>query len=90
MGLAERAESLPTGPGVYLFKGSRGKVVYVGKAKSLRKRAASYLRDLLDPRLRSMVAEAREVEFVVTATEAEALLLENNWIKTKQIGRAHV
>ena len=82
--LAEQRRALPDLPGVYLFRDHGGRVVYVGKAKSLRKRAASYLARDHEPRLAAMVAEAADLEFVVTDSEAEALLLENNWIKKRR------
>ncbi|MGH9464453.1 MAG: excinuclease ABC subunit UvrC [Thermoanaerobaculia bacterium] len=81
--LAARLDQLPDGPGIYVFKNARGKVLYVGKAKSLRKRVAAYRR-VEDPRLAAMVGEAADLDFVVTASEAEALLLENNWIKRRR------
>jgi excinuclease ABC subunit C len=82
--LAERIRSLPDRPGIYIFKDAEGKVLYVGKAKSLRKRASSYLTRDHEPRLAAMVAEAADLEYVATDSEAEALLLENNWIKSKR------
>ncbi len=82
--LAERIRSLPDRPGIYIFKDADGKVLYVGKAKSLRKRAGSYLLRDHEPRLAAMVSEAVDLEHVVTDTEAEALLLENNWIKARR------
>jgi excinuclease ABC subunit C len=82
--LAQRIRELPDRPGIYVFKDAAGKVLYVGKAKSLRKRAASYLVRDHEARLAAMVAEAADLEFVVTDSEAEALLLENNWIKKKR------
>lgn len=82
--LAERIRSLPDRPGIYIFKDEAGKVLYVGKAKSLRKRASSYLSRDHEPRLAAMVTEATDLEFVVTDTEAEALLLENTWIKKRR------
>ncbi|HVT59812.1 MAG TPA: excinuclease ABC subunit UvrC [Thermoanaerobaculia bacterium] len=82
--LAERIRELPDRPGIYVFKDAAGKVLYVGKAKSLRKRAASYLAREHEPRLAAMVAEAADLEFVATDSEAEALLLENNWIKKRR------
>jgi excinuclease ABC subunit C len=82
--LAQRIRELPDKPGIYIFKDAEGKVLYVGKAKSLRKRASSYLSRDHEPRLAAMVAEAVDLEFVVTDSEAEALLLENNWIKRKK------
>ncbi|MBZ0112462.1 MAG: UvrB/UvrC motif-containing protein, partial [Thermoanaerobaculia bacterium] len=80
--LVERIRQLPDRPGIYIFRDGEGLPLYVGKAKSLRKRVPSYTRDLADPRLRIMVEEARSLEVVLTDTEAEALLIENNWIKT--------
>lgn len=82
--LAERIRTLPDRPGIYVFKDAEGKVLYVGKAKSLRKRASSYLMRDHEPRIAAMVSEARDLEYVVTDSEAEALLLENNWIKNKR------
>ena len=79
--LIERIRHLPDRPGIYIFRDGSGLPLYVGKAKSLRKRVPSYTRDLGDPRLRVMVSEARDLEVVLTDTEAEALLIENNWIK---------
>lgn len=76
-----RIRELPDRPGIYVYRGSAGEALYVGKAKSLRKRGASYLRDQWDARIRTMLSEAVELEWVVTDTEAEALLIENNWIK---------
>ncbi|HEX2164060.1 MAG TPA: excinuclease ABC subunit UvrC [Thermoanaerobaculia bacterium] len=82
--VAARIRALPDRPGIYVFENERGKPLYVGKAKSLRKRAANYLQPVGDPRLVAMLAEAAELEFVVTDSESEALLLENNWIKRKR------
>ncbi len=82
--LAQKIRDLPDRPGIYIFKDAHGKVLYVGKAKSLRKRASSYLARDHEPRLAAMVFEAVDLEFVVTDSEAEALLLENNWIKRRR------
>jgi excinuclease ABC subunit C len=82
--LVQRIRDLPDRPGIYVFKDAEGKVLYVGKAKSLRKRASSYLVRDHEPRLAAMVAEAADLEFVATDSEAEALLLENNWIKKRK------
>jgi excinuclease ABC subunit C len=72
----------PSRPGVYRMFDSRGDVLYVGKAKNIKKRIAAYARPTgLDTRIERMVAAARRVEFVVTRTESEALLLEANLIK---------
>jgi excinuclease ABC subunit C len=81
--LAEQVGRLPRDPGVYMFKGKAGKVIYVGKAKDLLARARSYLREGADGRhhIQFLIAQAREVEYIVTETEQEALILENNLIK---------
>lgn len=74
---------VPDSPGVYRFRDERGRVVYVGKAKSLRSRLASYFQDLsaLHPRTQQMVTTAASVEWTVVGTEVEALSLEYSWIK---------
>jgi excinuclease ABC subunit C len=80
--LAEQVESLPTGPGVYLFKSKAGKVLYVGKAQNLRSRVRSYVSGG-DGRLRVplLVEQAADVDVVVTPNVKDALLLENELIK---------
>lgn len=75
--------SIPVEPGVYRFSDAHGRVIYVGKAKSLRSRLTSYFADIagLHPRTRQMVTTAAKVEWTVVTTEVEALQLEYNWIK---------
>jgi excinuclease ABC subunit C len=75
--------SIPVEPGVYRFRDPHGRVIYVGKAKSLRSRLTSYFADVanLQPRTRQMVTTAAKVEWTVVNTEVEALQLEYNWIK---------
>ncbi|MFL0285357.1 excinuclease ABC subunit UvrC [Mycobacterium sp. SMC-21] len=75
--------TIPLEPGVYRFRDPHGRVIYVGKAKSLRSRLNSYFADLsaLAPRTRQMVTTAGSVEWTVVTTEVEALQLEYNWIK---------
>ena len=75
-------KTLPSAPGVYRMINTKGDVLYVGKAKNLKKRVASYTRPARQPnRTRRMIAETASMEFVTTHTEAEALLLEANLIK---------
>jgi excinuclease ABC subunit C len=75
--------SIPEAPGVYRFSDPHDRVIYVGKAKSLRQRLNSYFADLsgLHPRTRQMVTTAARVQWTVVGTEVEALQLEYNWIK---------
>ncbi|MBD0675445.1 excinuclease ABC subunit UvrC [Streptomyces sp. CBMA156] len=75
--------AIPTSPGVYRFRDAHGRVIYVGKAKSLRPRLSSYFQDLagLHPRTATMVTTAASVEWTVVGTEVEALQLEYSWIK---------
>ncbi len=77
------AGTIPLAPGVYRFRDDKGRVVYVGKAKSLRPRLSSYFQDAanLHPRTRQMVHAASAVEWTVVTTEVEALQLEYSWIK---------
>jgi excinuclease ABC subunit C len=75
--------SIPQAPGVYRFRDAHGRVVYVGKARSLRSRLNSYFADFtaLHPRTQSMLTAANSVDWVVVANEVEALALEFTWIK---------
>ena len=75
--------TIPVDAGVYRFRDARGRVIYVGKAKSLRQRLNSYFADVtaLHPRTRQMVTTAASVEWTVVQTEVEALQLEYTWIK---------
>lgn len=84
--LEEKIAHLPTSPGVYQFKDNRGNHLYVGKAKRLRNRVRSYFQDSSnhDGRIRVMVGKIDDVEVIVTDSEAEALILENNLIKRHQ------
>jgi excinuclease ABC subunit C len=82
--LAEQRRALPDQPGVYLFRDRQGRVIYVGKAKSVRKRVASHFSKAQvpsSPGHAEMVASVEHVECVVVATEAEALLAEQSFIK---------
>src|SRR3977135_1534410 len=83
MDIREKVAQLPINPGVYLYKDSQGKVIYVGKAKSLRSRVRSYFSDdkLADVKTDTLIAEARDVDYILVDNEKEALALENNLIK---------
>src|SRR6476659_5996585 len=79
--LAEQRKRLPDGPGVYLFRDGRAKVIYVGKAKSIKKRVASHFSNPVTRGAYEMVDAIESVEFILVASEAEALLTEQNFIK---------
>jgi excinuclease ABC subunit C len=80
--IVHHAKTAPSRPGVYRMIDAHGEVLYVGKAKNIKKRVAAYARPTgLDTRIERMVAATRTLEFVVTRTETEALLLEANLIK---------
>ena len=79
--LAEQRRQLPDGPGVYLFRDANGTVIYVGKAKSIRKRVGSHFSKPVTRGAYEMVDAIDGVEFVLVASEAEALLAEQNFIK---------
>ncbi len=79
--LAEQRRALPDQPGVYLFRDARGRVIYVGKAKSVRKRVASHFSNPTLYGSRALTDEVDHIEALVVATEAEALLTEQTFIK---------
>lgn len=80
--LSEKVHNLPASPGVYLFKGAHGEVLYVGKAARLAQRARSYLSgENSHARLRELMAEAADLDTILTDTEAEALLLEATLVR---------
>ncbi|HZB47329.1 MAG TPA: excinuclease ABC subunit UvrC [Pyrinomonadaceae bacterium] len=83
MTLEEKLRNLPTSPGVYLHKDEAGKIIYVGKAKNLRNRVRSYFQSGRghDRKTRELVRRISDLEFIVTDTEVEALVLESNLIK---------
>ena len=86
MDLPEKIRSLPTTPGVYLYKNAEGEVIYVGKAKNLRSRVSSYFHEgrWEDAKTGTLVREAVDVDYIVVANNKEALALENHLIKQKK------
>jgi excinuclease ABC subunit C len=86
MDLPQKIRSIPTGPGVYLYKNAEGEVIYVGKAKNLRSRVASYFHEgrWEDSKTGTLVREAVDVDYIVVANNKEALALENNLIKQRK------
>ncbi|MBI3609477.1 MAG: excinuclease ABC subunit UvrC [Nitrospirae bacterium] len=83
MDLHEKLAHFPSQPGVYLMKGRGGTLLYIGKAKALSDRVRSYFQEgaQLTPRIQHLVSQVKDLEYLVTATELEALILENNLIK---------
>ena len=86
MDLQQKIRTIPTEPGVYLYKNAEGQVIYVGKAKNLRSRVASYFHEgrWEDAKTGTLVREAADVEYIVVANNKEALALENNLIKQRK------
>ncbi|HEY1660090.1 MAG TPA: excinuclease ABC subunit UvrC [Candidatus Sulfotelmatobacter sp.] len=86
MDLLQKIRTIPTEPGVYLYKNAEGEVIYVGKAKNLRSRVSSYFHEgrWEDAKTGSLVREAVDVDYIVVANNKEALALENNLIKQRK------
>jgi excinuclease ABC subunit C len=86
MDLAQKIRTIPTSPGVYLYKNAEGEVIYVGKAKNLRSRVSSYFHEgrWEDAKTGTLVREAADVDYIVVANNKEALALENHLIKQKK------
>src|SRR5271166_3630328 len=86
MDLLQKIRTIPSEPGVYLYKNAEGEVIYVGKAKNLRSRVASYFHEgrWEDSKTGTLVREAADVEYIVVANNKEALALENNLIKQRK------
>jgi excinuclease ABC subunit C len=86
MDLHQKIRTLPTSPGVYLYKNAEGQIIYVGKANNLRSRVRSYFLEgkLADAKTGSLLREAVDIDYVVVDNEKEALALENNLIKQKK------
>jgi len=80
--LKEQVNKAPNKPGVYMFVGPKNKIIYVGKAQSLKSRLRSYFSGpTLSPKTRLILTRAERIEFIITSSEKEALLLENQFIK---------
>ncbi|MGA9551061.1 MAG: excinuclease ABC subunit UvrC, partial [Candidatus Sulfotelmatobacter sp.] len=86
MDLLQKIRTIPNEPGVYLYKNADGEVIYVGKAKNLRSRVASYFHEgrWEDSKTRTLVREAVDVDYIVVRNNKEALALENNLIKQRK------
>lgn len=82
--LKESVDGLPQAPGVYLYRDSRGRVIYIGKAKNLRKRVQSYFTRDLDAKTRAMVARIARIEHILAPSETQAQILEAALIKERQ------
>lgn len=76
--------NIPTSAGCYFFQGKEGEILYIGKAKNLKKRLTSYFQKKQDPKTRRLLQKAESVDFIITRNEAEALLLESRLIKKHQ------
>src|SRR5436190_21120090 len=86
MDLQAKIWTIPTSAGVYLYKNAEGEIIYVGKAKNLRSRVASYFHEgrVADAKTGTLVREAVDVDYIVVANNKEALALQNHLINHKQ------
>ena len=84
--LQQKLDQLPAEPGIYIYRDSRGKILYIGKARSLRQRVRSYFQEgrPQDPKTQHLVSEIADLEFIVTDSEVEALILESTLVKKSQ------
>jgi excinuclease ABC subunit C len=82
--LKSRAAELPAKPGIYFFKNAAGEVVYIGKARSLRDRVRSYFLTNPDFKVRNILRETTDIDFILTGSEKEAAFLENNYVQQHQ------
>jgi len=84
--LQKKLDNLPSAPGVYLYRNAAGKLIYVGKARSLRNRVRSYFQESrqLDPKTERLVSEIADLEYIVTDNQVEALILESTLVKRHQ------
>ena len=82
--LEKRLETLPGKAGIYFFKNRKGEIVYIGKARSLRDRVKSYFLPTSDLKVRQIVADTTDLDFILTGSEKEAAFLENNFVQRYQ------
>lgn len=82
--LREKVAAFPEKPGIYFFKNAAGEVLYIGKARSLRDRVRSYFLPETDEKVRHIVAETVDVDYILTGSEKDAAFLENNFVKQHQ------
>jgi excinuclease ABC subunit C len=82
--LKQKIENLPKKPGIYFFKNKRGEVVYIGKARSLKDRVKSYFLPTSDLKIKKILSETQEIDFILTDSAKEAAFLENNFIRQHQ------
>ena len=84
--LQQKIDQLPAEPGIYIYRNSRGQILYVGKARSLRQRVRSYFQEgrPQDPKTQHLVSEIADLEYIVTDNEVEALILESTLVKKNQ------
>ncbi|MBN1271200.1 MAG: excinuclease ABC subunit UvrC [Candidatus Aminicenantes bacterium] len=79
--LKKKISSLPRKPGIYFFKNNEGGVVYIGKARSIRDRVKTYFQTTPDPKIKNILSETRDMDYILTDSEKEASFLENNFIR---------
>lgn len=86
MDIKKKLKSIPDAPGVYFFKDDKGGIIYIGKAASLKKRLSSYFRSSneINPRTRALLSSLKDVDYILTGSEAEALILEQGLIREYQ------
>lgn len=82
--LKDSLSRLPDKPGIYFFKNGRKEIMYIGKARSLRDRVRSYFLENADQKVKSILADTAEVDFILTGSEKEAAFLENNYVQRFQ------
>jgi len=79
--LVQKVKNLPSKPGVYLFSDAKNEIIYIGKASSLKKRVSSYFKMHVDAKTNVLVSSIHGIDYIITQSEIEALLLESSLIK---------